>query len=101
MKKLILLAVVAMFLVSCSSVNTPIAGSLYTDTKGPSKITDDNLASKRGKACAAGIIGIVTGDSSITRAAKNGGISQVTHVDHTTKNVLGIYAQYCTIVYGN
>jgi hypothetical protein len=48
----------------------------------------------------AAIIGIATGDASIEAAMKNGGIKKVHHVDTQVKNILGIYAEYITIVYG-
>jgi hypothetical protein len=40
------------------------------------------------------------GDASISAAAQNGGITRIHHVDHETMNILGIYAKYTTIVYG-
>ncbi len=54
-----------------------------------------------GEACATSILGVVaTGDASIDTAKKNGGVAQVTAVDHHTKSILGVYAKFCTIVYG-
>jgi len=41
-----------------------------------------------------------TGDASISAAAASGGISRIHHVDHETLNILGIYAKYTTVVYG-
>ena len=39
--------------------------------------------------------------SELTAAmATNGGINRIHHVDHETTNILGIYAKYVTIVYG-
>jgi hypothetical protein len=31
---------------------------------------------------------------------RNGGITRIHHVDHETSNILGVYAKYTTIVYG-
>jgi TRL-like protein family len=31
---------------------------------------------------------------------RNGGITQIHHVDHETTSILGVYAKYITIVYG-
>jgi len=31
---------------------------------------------------------------------KNGGITKVHHVDSKVKNILGVYAEYTTVVYG-
>jgi hypothetical protein len=41
-----------------------------------------------------------TGDASISAAMRNGGITQIHHVDHETSSFLGVYAKYITIVYG-
>lgn len=54
-----------------------------------------------GEACASSILGwIATGDASLDTAKKNGGVAQVTAVDHRSTGILGLYAKYCTIVYG-
>lgn len=56
---------------------------------------------KTGTAMASSILGIVaTGDASIEAAAKDGGITRIHHVDHHSKNILGLYAEFTTIVYG-
>ena len=41
-----------------------------------------------------------TGDASIQQAAHNGGITKVSYVDSEVKAILGIWAEYCTVVYG-
>ncbi len=92
-----LLAVV--FLTGCAMV-TPMNGSLYTDLKGPVAMGDASGSSKVGTAKATAIIGIATGDASIEAAMRNGGITKVHHVDTQVKNILGIYAEYTTVVYG-
>jgi hypothetical protein len=56
--------------------------------------------SKGGRAEAWGILVYSTGDASITAAATNGDINRIPHVDQETMNILGIYAKYTTIVYG-
>jgi hypothetical protein len=53
-----------------------------------------------GRAEAWGILVFATGDASIATAATNGGIKRIHHVDHETTNILGIYAKYVTVVYG-
>ncbi|MDD3987612.1 MAG: TRL domain-containing protein, partial [Candidatus Omnitrophica bacterium] len=48
------------------------------------------------------ILGLVaTGDSSIKTAASNGGIKTIKYVDYDAKNILGIYGEYTTTVYGD
>jgi O-antigen ligase len=59
-------------------------------------------APKEGKACATTILGwVATGDASIQAAKTAGGISTVAVVDHSAKNILGIFGEWCTIVRGN
>ena len=43
---------------------------------------------------------VATGDASIEAAMKNGGITKVHHVDWQAKNILGIYGEFKTTVYG-
>ena len=83
----------------CAGV-TPMNGSLYTDLKGPVAVGDASGSSKTGTAKATAIIGIATGDASIEAAMANGGITKIHHVDSKVKNILGIYAEYTTVVYG-
>ncbi len=75
-------------------------GSLYTDLKGPVAVGDAAGSSKTGTAKATAIIGIATGDASIATAMANGGITKIHHVDTHVTNILGIYATYETVVYG-
>ena len=86
-------------LAGCAMV-TPMNGSLYTGRKGPVAMGDAKGMSKVGTATATAIIGIATGDASISAAMHNGGITKVHHVDTEVKNILGVYAEYTTTVYG-
>jgi len=83
----------------CAST-TPVNGMLYVDMKGPIAVGDAASASKVGTSKATAILGIVTGDASIEAAMQNGGITKVHHVDSKVKNILMIYAEYETVVYG-
>jgi hypothetical protein len=59
-------------------------------------------AAKEGKACADSILGLVArGDASVRAAKKNGGITEVTSVDHSARNFLNIVGQWCTLVRGH
>ena len=70
--------------------------------KGPITATESAAATKEGKACARSYLGMVAlGDSSIQAAKAAGGITQVSSVDHDSRNNLGIIADFCTIVRGN
>lgn len=77
-------------------------GELYADTQANEKVTDNPIAAgKRGEACAASILGIVTtGDASVASAAAAGGITRVATVDNKFSNILGLYAKYCVVVQG-
>ena len=85
----------------CLGVASPAIGILSTnvkwagDAEGPVGSKD-----KEGKACARSILALIAeGDASIDAAARNGGITNVTSVDHETTWTL-IYGKVCTIVRG-
>jgi hypothetical protein len=104
MKKEILLLTAAgglLVLTGCQPVASPLMGILYNETKFGWEATQNANATKEGKACANTIMGLVaTGDASITAAKAAGGITEVAHVDHSAKSVLGIIGEFCTIVKG-
>jgi hypothetical protein len=80
---------------------SPATGFLYTDLKAPLTATSHDTSSKMGTSIGSSILGLVaTGDASIETAMKNGGITRVHHVDYHSKSILGIYATFTTIVYG-
>ena len=83
----------------CTMV-TPVNGSLYTAVTGPVAVGNATGSDKMGEATSTGILGFATGDSSIEKAMQNGGITKVHHVDCKVQNILGIYAKYTTVVYG-
>ena len=55
---------------------------------------------KIGMADSQAILFFATGDSSVQKAMENGGITKIHHVDCKFMNVLGVYAKYTTVVYG-
>lgn len=70
-------------------------------TKSPVAMGDPSAgATKTGTAQCEGILFMAFGDSSITTAAANGGITKIHHVDSEEINVLGIYCRQITKVYG-
>lgn len=96
------LALVYGTLVGCMPVASPVAGIIYTETKWGDTATSEAAATKEGKACAQTVLGwIATGDASIGAAKAQGGITKVAHVDHTSHNILGLFAEFCTIVKGS
>lgn len=95
------LAAGVILLAGCVMANAPIVAPIGVDVKGPVAVGDPSVpATKVGKAQAQGIILVGMGDASIAAAAQSAGITRIHHVDANTLNVLGIYARYETIVYG-
>ncbi len=96
------ITLVGLSLTGCMPVASPLAGGIFADVKYGIVATDAPAAPKEGKACANTILGwVATGDASIQAAKTAGGITTVAVVDHSTKNILGIFAEWCTIVRGN
>jgi len=92
---------VASYLMGCATAMSPVSGAWYTDVKGPVGVTDAYGGTAMGEACATSILGLIaTGDASLDTAKKNGGVAQVTVVDHHSSSILGFYAKFCTVVYG-
>jgi hypothetical protein len=88
-------------LVSCATAQAPVSGLWYTSAKGPTTVGNDTAGAKNGKACATSILGIIaSGDASIASAAKAGGITKVGYVDYSAFSILGLYAEFCTLVRG-
>lgn len=82
---------------------TPLPwGVIYTEIKQPIAVGDKPvLGTKTGRAMSTSVLGIVaTGDASISTAARNGGITRISHVDYEVRNILGLIGEYTTVVYG-
>ncbi|HVW24168.1 MAG TPA: TRL-like family protein [Polyangiaceae bacterium] len=80
----------------------PVTGFIYLSTQQGETVSSNDLGAKRGEACATSILGwVATGDASVSSAAKAGGITKISHVDSTASDILGVYAEYCTVAYGN
>jgi hypothetical protein len=102
MKKILSLSAIVATSVLLASCAGPIAsGALYTSTS-TGLSASGNAGTKVGQACNTSILGLIaTGDASIAAAKADGHITQVSSVDYTANNVLGIYGTYCTVVKGN
>jgi hypothetical protein len=107
MKKLITavaLACVSVVLLSGCAVVSPISGGtqgmLFTKTDAAVAVGSAGGADKVGTAESTAIVCFATGDSSISKAMANGGITKIHHVDCKVFSVLGLYARYTTVVYG-
>jgi len=84
---------------------SPATGVIYTDVKAPmpasSAAFTATAGTKVGTATATSILGWVgQGDASIEAAMKAGGITKLQHVDFEVMQVLGLYAKYTIIAYG-
>lgn len=102
LKVLVLFALVA-FVSGCGAyASSPVFGGLYSDVHGPVQAGDPGVeATKEGEACASSYLGIIgAGDASIHSAKEDGGIADVASVDHHTTSILGLIAEYCTVVRG-
>lgn len=98
---LVALASATTLLSGCAVVASPSVGFLYTDVQGPITVGNAKGTAKTGQACVNNILGLIsTGDASVDAAKKAGGISNVSSVDHSSKVILGLYGQFCTVVKG-
>lgn len=96
-----IVAITAILLSSCAIVKAPLSATMYTDVKAPVAVTSNSVSNKVGTSQAISYLGVVAvGDASIDAAAKRGGITKIHHVDEHATNVLGLFAKYEVIVYG-
>lgn len=101
MKKLFAFICSALLLTSCAMVKSPVTGFIYTGTGSPVTATSNPIGSKKGEASATSILGwFAFGDATIQKAAKDAGITKISHVDEKSTSVLGVVATYKIIVYG-
>ena len=91
----------------CMIVDSPIRGVMGTEVVWGDIATGEpsapgSPAAKEGKACAESILGLIArGDASVRAAKASGGITEVSSVDHSARNLLGIVGEWCTIVRGH
>ena len=104
MKKLFfaVAAVCAMGLASCSTITSGSGmGILYTGVTEGQIATANPVGNKVGTSKTTGVLGLVSiGDASIQTAANSAGIKKISHVDVKKMSVLGLFATYSTVVYG-
>jgi len=99
------------FLSGCSGVGgytqpgglTPTAGIFMETTSGGILHDNGATATKTGKSCGTGVLGIVaTGDTTVEAAMANGGIKKAVFTEQYMKSILfGLYVEVCTIAKGN
>jgi len=98
----LLLGVALLGLAGCVMAYAPVSAGIVANEKGPYPTVIDNSVGwdKEGVATAEGILIVGFGDASIKAAAAQGQIKKIHHVDTEVLSVLGVYARYRTIVYG-
>jgi len=100
-QRLTLAALCGSLLTGCATVgHAPVTALIVLDERGPVAVGPAAGSAKIGRAEAWGILVYATGDASISAAMRNGKITRIHHVDHETFSILGLYAKYTTIVYG-
>ena len=93
-------------LVGCGAkAHSPFASTLtlYSEVKGPIGATEHEIPDSYaiGSATAQSILGLIEiGDASINTAARNGGITKIYYVDYESTSILGLFATYTVLVYG-
>lgn len=99
MKKAFLFISTAFLLSSCAAVKSPVTGYVYQETQSPVSVTSNPLGSKKGEATATSVLGwFAFGDASVQKAAKDGGITKISHIDQKSTSVLGLFAKYTITV---
>ena len=85
---------------SCGAVG--LVGAVYTDHTTPAAVTSNALGTKVGQAEALSVLGIAAvGDAGIQKAAKQAGITKISHVDKKVFSVLGLFTKVTYTVYGS
>ncbi len=98
---LVLSLVAVMLMSGCAQTLTPATGFVYSKVKGPFAATGAPKGSKMGTSECESFVGLVAvGDASIETAAKNAGITKISHVDYDTFSILMVYAKLTVKVYG-
>ena len=90
----------AIWLTGCVMARGPVMAPITVNQQGPVSAGSAAGSAKVGRASAVGILLFSHGDASISAAMRNGGITRVHHVDEENVNILGFYAKYTTVVYG-
>jgi hypothetical protein len=101
--KRITVLLLATLLGGCAVAQAPVNGFVYSNVQAPlTATTSPDEPQRVGRASARSILGVVaSGDASIQTAARNGGITEIHHVDYQSANFFGVLAEYTVVVYGN
>jgi len=107
---LVAFTLVAFTLVGCGTTMgaAPPPGGVYNKTRGVTANTNVEASdgprpgSKKGKACAQGVLGLAAwGDMSLEKAKADAGITKVDTLDFEAFDILGVvYSKHCTVITG-
>jgi len=103
MKKALFATLFGISMLGLASCSTAMggAGVLYSGVTVGQGATSNTVGTKVGTSEAYGVLGLVNiGNAGIQKAARDGGITKISHVDVKTTGVLGLFTSYKTIVYG-
>ena len=81
----------------------PPQGFLFNSTEAPLDVdmNKTQLGEKQGNSSTYCVLSLVAwGDASTQAAAKDGGLTQINHLDYKMLNVLGLFSQFTTTAYG-
>ncbi len=107
-KKSLALLITMLLFAGCTTVGL-VNGTIFTDVQGPLDMSPAPVRGNivEGRATVTGILGFATGDCSLETAIANALSKAPGHtrlenvtVDYHAKSVLGIYAEFTTIVRG-
>jgi hypothetical protein len=95
-------AIGATAILSGCATNYPVGGA-FTNVTLPVQVTDENgTSSKQGtSSCVSYAAMVALGDCSIDAAKRDGGITEVHHMDWKANSILGIIGRYELTVYGD
>lgn len=100
-KSIFILLLVVGFAITMSSCSVGMVGAIYTDYTAPTIATANTVGTKVGESSSFDVLGLVSiGDGGIAEAAKNGGITKISHVDTKTTSILHLFTSVKTYVYG-
>ncbi len=101
--KLLVISSAFVWLGGCALAVNPTTGVMYNNIRGPIMATSsDKEPTRVGRASVSSFAGIVsTGDASIQTAMKNGGITEIHHIDYESQNMFGLMAKFTVVVYGD
>lgn len=105
MKKIIVFAMLCVSLAMFTGCAIPTKGTMCApivmEHIASESVVDNGVRPiKRGEATSGSIFLFGTGDASISAAMRNGGITRIHHIDYSVMNIMYLYSEIKTIVYG-